>query len=592
MSSQLKRKNKSVSKVIKTTSFRSKLPAIKHQNVNSPNLNTSSNSPPQLIDKSAISSALPPYAILPQQDVSLTESRENNLFQQYLQYSLENILDLISAIADDIWVKVEDPKEAGKPLMQDLRHFQEKLPKDCVLKSHLMGTLGLEDATGLDRKLAELTYKGDVWVTSVDVQDVKEVIILAKSFMKHLNDLCQGPEPENSKTYKQDLTTDIFEEYFLTNSKRRDSGGSSTTNSGDFGQFNVHIKQTACPNQVLIYKLFREFLLANPGIRIVCRDDFVEFETNFFKNNSIEHQHIDESTETFETHSKKTFIQLLLKKRESLLWKYSNLLVNTGYLTLQVAQSLKTSFTSLPDSDLAFPYTPHSDSSSSPGSLKKNKSERFLQEQYIMNEQFRLNDDNSNIPMDGISSINHSSNQTNSDEEEDHDNDDDEVNLSLNKKNEPLFRISIPNIGNLLHVTRLARRWVLDSILGHKTVSTSSSFNPTNRKVSPLFHTPLSKSLSSSSSPLNKSSSQSTAKKFFPSKYSLVTQSKFKQMTSADLYERWNNKRIHNKISFYKHFKGINLETVFLDCFGGGWIEPLPTPVGTCWRYTGKAIST
>lgn len=572
MSSQLKRKNKSISKVIKTTSFKSKLPPIKH--VNTSKLAQNESLP---LDTSAISSSLPPYAILPQQDVDLTESHQNQLFPQYSQYTLDTLPDLISAIAENLWEKVEDPKEAGKPFMQEIRHFQQKLPHNCVLKSHLMGTIGLEDATALDRRLAQLSFQeGAIWVTTVDVQDVKEVVILASSFFRHLDDLCHGPKPglTTNAHYLHDLTRNVFEEFFLASSKRRDSAGST-----DLGQYSFHTKQATCPDPVLIYQLFREFLLTNPGIRIVCRDDLVEFEVNFFKTHYF-YSDEDGSTDA-EYHSRiKSFIDSLLLKRESLLWQYSNLLVNTGYLTLQVAQTLKTSFTSLPD----YPYT---STDSSPSSSSKKKSDRFLQEQYIMNEQYRLNDDNSNIPMDGISSINHSDfNNTSTAANSSFSSSDNETEelgtFSIQKKNEPLFRISIPNIGNLLNVTRSARRWVLDSILGHKTVSTKmSSFGSPTRKVSPLFHTPP-----------KQIDNDITTKKLSFSKYSLVTQSKFKQMTNSDLYERWNNKRVHNKVSFYKNFKGINLETVLLDCFGGGWIEPLPTPVGTCWRYTGKAIST
>lgn len=57
----------------------------------------------------------------------------------------------------------------------------------------------------------------------------------------------------------------------------------------------------------------------------------------------------------------------------------------------------------------------------------------------------------------------------------------------------------------------------------------------------------------------------------------------WKEMTEIKLNEHW----ISGK-SRWKEFRGASLDWPLSDCYGGGWCEPFNTPMGRCWKLTGK----
>jgi hypothetical protein len=57
----------------------------------------------------------------------------------------------------------------------------------------------------------------------------------------------------------------------------------------------------------------------------------------------------------------------------------------------------------------------------------------------------------------------------------------------------------------------------------------------------------------------------------------------WKEMLESALVERWISQKF-----YWKEFKGVTMEWVLSDCYGGGWCEPFNTPVGRGWKYNGK----
>lgn len=59
---------------------------------------------------------------------------------------------------------------------------------------------------------------------------------------------------------------------------------------------------------------------------------------------------------------------------------------------------------------------------------------------------------------------------------------------------------------------------------------------------------------------------------------------KWKEMLASQLESSF----VSNK-AYWKDFKGLAMEWVQFDGYGGGWIEPFSTPVGIGWKLTGKS---
>lgn len=58
---------------------------------------------------------------------------------------------------------------------------------------------------------------------------------------------------------------------------------------------------------------------------------------------------------------------------------------------------------------------------------------------------------------------------------------------------------------------------------------------------------------------------------------------KWKEMLASQLESSFTSNK-----AFWKDFKGLAMEWVQFDGYGGGWIEPFSTPVGIGWKLTGK----
>lgn len=99
--------------------------------------------------------------------------------------------------------------------------------------------------------------------------------------------------------------------------------------------------------------------------------------------------------------------------------------------------------------------------------------------------------------------------------------------LSTDMNQMKTFELSMPNVGTLMRLVKIARKWMFDSLKNRRNCS----------------------------------------------------------MAEASLQTKWcNSKDLWNKM------KGMNLAWVLLDCYGGGWIEPFNTPVGQHWKLTGKKL--
>lgn len=89
------------------------------------------------------------------------------------------------------------------------------------------------------------------------------------------------------------------------------------------------------------------------------------------------------------------------------------------------------------------------------------------------------------------------------------------------------FDLSLPNLGTLLRLVKLARKWVVDTLQHFKNGT----------------------------------------------------------MQEQALVQRWANSK-----ECWRKYRGLSVDWVLLDCYGGGWIERVETPVGVHWKLTGKRL--
>lgn len=89
------------------------------------------------------------------------------------------------------------------------------------------------------------------------------------------------------------------------------------------------------------------------------------------------------------------------------------------------------------------------------------------------------------------------------------------------------FDLALPNLGTLLRLVKLARKWVVDTLHHFKNGT----------------------------------------------------------MQEQALLQRWTNSK-----ECWRKFRGLSVAWVLLDCYGGGWIERVDTPVGVHWKLTGKRL--
>lgn len=279
---------------------------------------------------------------------------------------------------------------------------------------------------------------------------------------------------------------------------------SQTTNMMEEKVASEYFGEPAAKMQnVDIYRLFREFLTSKSGtLRYITRSHFVDFENTFIA--------ADVDLDTDEEMQLKERISDYKSSVGSVLWEYRNLLISAGYLTL-VLEATNTGtggFESGIGDGGSFRCAAVVDSTG----------------------------DDSFSEFEGGISV------------------DDQVHTrSIEpsfQKTEPVFRLSLPNVGALLSTVRVARKWILDMVL--------------NRRRSSGDHNSSITSVASSAS------------------------NNFRQITQSLLYEKWISKQ--KTAAFYRKFKGINLEYALQETYGGGWIEPLNTPVGICWKYSGKTM--
>lgn len=99
--------------------------------------------------------------------------------------------------------------------------------------------------------------------------------------------------------------------------------------------------------------------------------------------------------------------------------------------------------------------------------------------------------------------------------------------LSNRANQDKSFMISMPNIGTLMRLVKLARKWIIDAI----------------------------------------------------------KQGKSNTMLETSLHLRWVNSK-----DYWIKFKGLDLSWALLDCYGGGWCEPFVTSVGLHWKLSGKKL--
>lgn len=530
--------------------------------------------------------------------------KSNTLFPQYSHYTLITLENLIHDISNHMWIKpnlihpeqeneerekhgiiiktqsngLSDTTTLGSSTttgetktivirgvvpywLRDAISFQSKMPTDCVLKSHIIGILGIEDATGVDRRLLQLSRSRylkpgnnnnnnntnkeseinrqleppKVWIISVDAQDIKQVIILKSSFFKRLDELCeikQEEQNENNDLMIEEIWKFLmnfhFPELFATSS----FSTLSTSHSNNNNNNNPNLNPQEYKSNLAVYRLFREFLKSFSGISNMCSEiteiDFLNFEKEWLEKTGQQQLQIEEEKEDMEN----------INIKSSCLWKFRHLLVNAGYLTLIPPEnsydgySHVTSVTN--NNDGSSSVNSHHDFGSSSGNGFNNGMDASFNDAY---------DDDFQFETQGIN-LNQGSNDV---------------------ENNGALRLSIPNIGNLISVARHARRWIIiDVIMGGRRRSSGYDKIHNNRDI----QIGLSSSSSSSSSPNNRKSSM--------------------MIPEHEIRERWANKKTQ---TIFQKFKGINLNWVILDAYGGGWIEPFNTPVGICWKYTGKALT-
>lgn len=541
-------------KVVKLSAYPKKKPTPRNLNVNQPSsLLATGAKTPSLLPATAL---LKGSSIIDRRNGSKSSFTSSALtrvalppplltpFPMYAEYTLQQLPSLVLRLAHDLWVNLTAEQLSKKSWMHDAIAFQQKVPLGCVTKNMAMGVLGNVDATGVERMLAKLgedeyvigdsldpdkplrvSAKGPVlWTISVDAQDVKEVVILGSTFFQKLDILCGDRSPFDVTR----LDTQEALEQFVKQKETLD------ITPAQFGQvdspkewnqeiFNSILKvndiavdedeeDNAQIDPTIVYRLFREFLINYaPGMRVITHGDFLDYENEWveekLKLSGVEDVHYNLT--------------------KSLLWKYHNLLVNTGYLTLY---SVTLHNASAQLGSTANSHTP----------LKNHLKGSF-------SDMGGANDDDDDIDPSVISGGIHINNHHT-----------DEDNKDTSFKNDPPLRVSIPNLGNLLGVLRHTRRWVLDTIISggvHTNLgSTGKSGTVGITKRAPT------KGLGNGS----------------------------RQLMEGTLRDKWTNKK---ESSLYRKFKGISLDAVLLDAYGGGWIEPFDTPVGICWRYTGKALT-
>ncbi|VVT53705.1 uncharacterized protein SAPINGB_P003708 [Magnusiomyces paraingens] len=250
-----------------------------------------------------------------------------------------------------------------------------------------------------------------------------------------------------------------------------------------------------------IYVLFREFLLSHgKALRYITRSHFIEFEQFFLENRDMDTPD--------EVELKQRLVNYKNHNGLCALWEHRNLLMSAGYLTL-VLEATNTG--TLDEAEKSFGES---------GSFRCAA---------VVSSSSEMN----GIIVDDDTKLQSFKNQ------------------KYEKEQDPVFRLSLPNVGALLSTIRVTRKWILDTIMNRRR--SSGDHNVTITPVAASSH------------------------------------NNFRQITQPMLFEKWTIKR--KSTAFYYKFKGINLEYVLEEAYGGGWIEPFKTPAGVCWKYTGKTVS-
>lgn len=508
-------------------------------------------------------------------------------------HSLESLPYLVLDLAHDLWHTPSETDIAQKPWVRAALSFQQSIPQACVTKNMLMGVLGNSDATGLERTLNklenELVYESSIsknetektgkckgpvlWTILVDALDVKQVVVLSTAYFRKLDVLCQ----ERSKYDVTPVDTEEAVDEFLneTRTARHCVETKPDSEPDDIearvyeaiSHFNEPLENSLdsvekIVEPVIVYWLFREFLRNYAaGIKVIRHVDFLLFEREWMNQM--------DKRETTELNDRSI--------NKSLLWKYHTLIVNAGYLTMHLI-TLNNKSSQVGNLTVGSQKGMFYDLNN----LDHATENYNLESKYIYQTEID--------PSEISGGIHAHDTHTASDTASDPSHNDAENDLPL--------RLSVPNLGKMLGVLRHARKWVLDTIIsgGMKTgmgstgksgtVGITRRFNKATKTASNESSYSKAGLDAASGTSDNLHTTRNLNNAFVNSSEAGFIQKR--QLVESTLYEKWKNKK---ESALYKKFKGIELEAVLLDAYGGGWIEPFETPVGICWRYTGKALN-